>query len=163
MGSPSKTAALGLIALAAALIVVVIVFVASGDDDESAPAGDAAAASAQADPEAVSLFSENCGTCHTLTVAGTDGDVGPNLDDEAYDTERVRNAIANGAGNGQMPPGPARGRRGRGRRRADRHRRPDAGSARLAGRRQRRGLSATSVRDPAHRRRVPRTKERACL
>ncbi len=105
MESPSKTAALGLIALAAALIVVVIVFVASGDDDEGAPTGDAAVASAQADPEAVSLFSENCSTCHTLTVAGTGGDVGPNLDDEAYDTERVRNAIANGAGNGQMPPG----------------------------------------------------------
>ena len=106
MRGPSKAAALGLIVLAAALIVVVIVFVAGGDDDESeAPAGDAATAGAQADPEAVSLFSENCGTCHTLTVAGTSGDVGPNLDDEAYDTERVRNAIENGAGNGQMPPG----------------------------------------------------------
>lgn len=105
MRSPSKAGALGLIILAAALIVVVILFVAGGDDGSEAPAGDAAAASAQADPEAVSLFSENCGTCHTLTVAGTSGDVGPNLDDEAYDTERVRNAITNGAGNGQMPPG----------------------------------------------------------
>lgn len=105
MRDASKTTAFGLIALAAALVVVVIVFVAGGDDEESAPSGETSAASADADPQAVALFSETCGQCHTLSVAGTDGDVGPNLDDEAYDTERVRNAIENGAGGGQMPSG----------------------------------------------------------
>jgi mono/diheme cytochrome c family protein len=83
----------------------VIVFVAGNDEEDAVPAGDAATTSAAADPEAVELFRSTCGQCHTLTVAGTDGDVGPNLDDEAYDTERVRNAIENGAGGGQMPSG----------------------------------------------------------
>jgi mono/diheme cytochrome c family protein len=106
VGSTTRATTFGLIALAAALLVVVIVFVAGSDDEEtSAPSGKAATAAGQADPEAVALFTDTCGQCHTLTVAGTEGDVGPNLDDEAYDTERVRNAIENGAGNGQMAPG----------------------------------------------------------
>ncbi len=44
----------------------------------------------------------NCGSCHTLSDAGTTGNVGPNLDDaqpsEALVVDRVTN------GQGQMPP-----------------------------------------------------------
>lgn len=36
---------------------------------------------AAADREAKDLFANNCGSCHTLAAAGTDGVVGPNLDD----------------------------------------------------------------------------------
>lgn len=56
------------------------------------------------------LFQENCGSCHTLAKAGTDGVVGPDLDEllgtSAPDARktRVSNAIENGGtGGGRMP------------------------------------------------------------
>ena len=72
-----------------------------------------------------SLFQTNCGTCHTLYAAGTDGNFGPNLDEllapsgppsgpSAQKTVegikgRVLNAIENGVDSpstpGRMPPG----------------------------------------------------------
>ena len=61
------------------------------------------------------LFVTNCGACHTLAKAGTDGVVGPNLDDllappsaSAPDPStikpRVLSAIENGVA-GRMPKG----------------------------------------------------------
>jgi mono/diheme cytochrome c family protein len=72
-----------------------------------------------------SLFQTNCGTCHTLYSAGTDGNYGPNLDEllapsgppsgpSAADTikgveGRVLNAVENGVDSstesGRMPGG----------------------------------------------------------
>jgi mono/diheme cytochrome c family protein len=67
-----------------------------------------------------SLFQTNCGTCHTLYAAGTDGDFAPNLDEllapsgpatgeEVKQLEgRVLNAIENGVDSstpGRMPGG----------------------------------------------------------
>jgi mono/diheme cytochrome c family protein len=69
-----------------------------------------------------SLFETNCGTCHTLYAAGTDGNFGPNLDEllaaagpaeEKSTIEqlegRVLNAIEEGVDSsstpGRMPPG----------------------------------------------------------
>ena len=72
-----------------------------------------------------SLFEINCGTCHTLASAGTDGNYGPDLDEllaeagppegeQAADTikaseGRVLSAIENGVDGsttpGRMPPG----------------------------------------------------------
>ena len=76
-----------------------------------------------ASPEAVAsnlqtgkeLFVTNCGACHTLAKAGTDGVVGPNLDDllappsatppdPATIKPRVLSAIENGVA-GRMPKG----------------------------------------------------------
>jgi mono/diheme cytochrome c family protein len=68
------------------------------------------------------LFETNCGTCHTLYAAGTDGNFGPNLDSLLSPTgpptdqstikatrQRVLNAIENGVDNsttpGRMPAG----------------------------------------------------------
>jgi mono/diheme cytochrome c family protein len=60
--------------------------------------------------EGQELFQRNCGACHTLERGGTDGVVGPNLDDllgtSAPDARktRVENAIKNGGtGVGKMP------------------------------------------------------------
>jgi mono/diheme cytochrome c family protein len=61
------------------------------------------------------LFVTNCGACHTLAKAGTDGVIGPNLDellappsasapDPATVKPRVLAAINNGMG-GRMPKG----------------------------------------------------------
>ena len=46
-------------------------------------------------------FVSTCGACHTLSDAGTNGQIGPNLDDVAPDVERVLTAIETGPG--QMP------------------------------------------------------------
>lgn len=59
----------------------------------------------QASSEALTLFSQTCGSCHTLSAAGTTGTVGPNLDDLKPSTEQVLAAIENGGlGSGTMPP-----------------------------------------------------------
>lgn len=74
---------------------------------------------AASDQEAKVLFQQNCGSCHTLARAGTDGIVGPNLDEllgqgtpEANKT-RVQNAIENGFDteefSGYMPAGIVQG------------------------------------------------------
>ena len=50
------------------------------------------------------LFVENCGTCHTLEEAGTQGQIGPNLDEANVDEATVLEVIANGGyGSGNMP------------------------------------------------------------
>jgi mono/diheme cytochrome c family protein len=65
--------------------------------------------------QGLELFQINCGACHTLAAAGTDGIIGPNLDQllgtgdktaEAVRTNegRVLNAIEEGIG-GRMPAG----------------------------------------------------------
>jgi mono/diheme cytochrome c family protein len=50
------------------------------------------------------IFTQNCGTCHTLSDAGTNGQVGPNLDDVKPNKSLVLSAIKNGGlGSGTMP------------------------------------------------------------
>ena len=39
-----------------------------------------------------------CGVCHTLSEAGTTGEIGPNLDTLKPDAERVKAAVSNGIG-----------------------------------------------------------------
>lgn len=57
---------------------------------------------AASDEEAKELFQSNCGACHTLARAGTDGIVGPDLDDllgqgtPETNQGRVANAIEEG-------------------------------------------------------------------
>jgi cytochrome c6 len=63
--------------------------------------------------QGLQIFQINCGACHTLAAAGTDGQIGPNLDQllgvgpksptavqASY--QRVINAVQNGIG-GRMP------------------------------------------------------------
>jgi mono/diheme cytochrome c family protein len=62
----------------AVICVLVLPFIALGKEgDENA--GTVQVASQ--DLAAKDLFANNCGTCHTLAAAGTDGVVGPNLDE----------------------------------------------------------------------------------
>jgi hypothetical protein len=54
--------------------------------------------------EGKQIFTQSCGTCHTLSDAGTSGTVGPNLNQLKPDKARVQSAIENGgAGTGAMP------------------------------------------------------------
>jgi mono/diheme cytochrome c family protein len=106
----------GLLVLFLAVLIPWLAFRSDGD----------AAKGAQEVPDSLksgqSLFQTNCGTCHTLYAAGTDGNYGPNLDvllapagpatDKATVTQiegRVLNAVENGVDStttqGRMPGG----------------------------------------------------------
>jgi mono/diheme cytochrome c family protein len=108
----------GLVVLVLAGLIPWLVFRSDGD----------AAQGAQKVPsdlaEGQSLFQTNCGTCHTLYAAGTDGNFAPDLDELlspsgvptgpnaektiAATEARVLNAIENGVDSsttpGRMPP-----------------------------------------------------------
>lgn len=106
----------GLLVLFLAVLIPWLAFRSDGD----------AAMGAQEVPDSLksgqSLFQTNCGTCHTLYAAGTDGNYGPNLDlllapagpptDKSTITQtegRVLNAVENGVDStttpGRMPGG----------------------------------------------------------
>jgi mono/diheme cytochrome c family protein len=77
------------------------------DEEASAQTGGGGAGGgggASASAEGKQIFTQSCGTCHTLSDAGTSGTVGPVLDELKPDKARVTNAIKNGgAGSGAMP------------------------------------------------------------
>jgi len=65
--------------------------VASGGGGSTAAGGGGAA-------DGKSVFSANCGSCHTLAAAGATGTVGPNLDELKPDEARVKRQVENGGG-----------------------------------------------------------------
>src|SRR5689334_6577072 len=65
----------GILVLVLAVAIPWLVFRSKGD----ASTGDQEVAANLKDGQ--SLFQTNCGTCHTLYAAGTDGNYGPNLDE----------------------------------------------------------------------------------
>ena len=44
------------------------------------------------------IFTQNCGSCHTLADAGTSGTVGPNLDSKKPDYRHATAQVTNGGG-----------------------------------------------------------------
>jgi mono/diheme cytochrome c family protein len=108
----------GLLVLVLAVVIPWLAFRSRGD----AQTGDQEVAANLKGGQ--SLFQTNCGTCHTLYSAGTDGNYGPNLDEllapngppegptaasTIKSTEsRVLNAVENGVNSstpGRMPAG----------------------------------------------------------
>ena len=89
MPSPRKAAALTSVALA------VVALAACGTTDDEGENLDQATEEARSTPEEPQadaplsgseergreLFVQSCGSCHTLEAAGTQGAIGPNLDD----------------------------------------------------------------------------------
>lgn len=52
------------------------------------------------------LFVANCGACHTLDAAGTQGTIGPDLNEALVDRDEALRAIERGGkGSGNMPAG----------------------------------------------------------
>lgn len=105
----------GVLVVVLAVAIPLLVFRSKGDAStgpQEVPAGL---------KEGQALFQTNCGTCHTLYSAGTDGNYAPNLDEllsptgpvEAKNVEgiegRVLNAVENGVDSsttpGRMPAG----------------------------------------------------------
>jgi len=64
----------GLVVVVLAVVIPWLVFRADGDATTGAQEVPVSLESGQ------SLFQTNCGTCHALYAAGTDGNYGPNLD-----------------------------------------------------------------------------------
>lgn len=48
--------------------------------------------------EGKKVFAANCAQCHTLKAAGSNGNVGPNLDQLSPDEARVKAQVTNGGG-----------------------------------------------------------------
>jgi mono/diheme cytochrome c family protein len=69
----------------------------SSSSTQSTSSGGTQSASAQGKQ----IFTSNCGGCHTLADAGTNGQVGPNLDDLKPPKATVARQVNNGGG--QMP------------------------------------------------------------
>lgn len=44
------------------------------------------------------IFLDDCGSCHTLSEAGTSGTVGPNLDEASPSVDTVRTQVREGGG-----------------------------------------------------------------
>jgi cytochrome c oxidase subunit II len=66
------------------------------------PQGGGSAGGADGEIDAKGIFTANCAPCHTLTKAGTNGMVGPVLDDLSLAPAAVAQQIRNGGGG--MPP-----------------------------------------------------------
>jgi mono/diheme cytochrome c family protein len=104
----------GVLVFVLAVVIPWLAFRGSGDANTGAQKVPAHLKTGQA------LFETNCGTCHTLYAAGTDGNYGPNLDEllapsgQATDAKgaksiegRVLNAEKEGVDSqtpGRMPP-----------------------------------------------------------
>ena len=93
---------LGMRRLTPLLATLVLALAACGGDDEGGggttpPAGGGGGGGETA-AEGKSVFTSNCGSCHTLSDAGTNGQVGPNLDDVKPDKDTVLNALRTGPG-----------------------------------------------------------------
>lgn len=98
--------------LAATALCCVAVFAACGDDDEDTNAEERTTPQTQVEEQPLDpieergreLFVANCGACHTLDAAGTQGAIGPNLNEAQVDEAEVLAVIANGGkGSGNMP------------------------------------------------------------
>ena len=94
-------------------VIAALTFAACGGDDNGGGGGTAEpaeTATASATPDETpqtggvetdqgrQIFARTCGGCHTLSDAGTNGQVGPNLDQVQPDAEQVRNAVRTGPG-----------------------------------------------------------------
>ena len=94
------------------LLLAVLAFVVGGcgGGEEASPTaetvegtvtetnGGGGAAEGDPDNGKTVFASAGCGTCHTLSDAGTSGTVGPNLDESKPDAELAVDRVTNGSG-----------------------------------------------------------------
>jgi mono/diheme cytochrome c family protein len=99
--------------LCAGLLVLVLALAGCGGDDEGGGSADTGTTTEEqqtttegsGDAQAAAgkeVFTANCGGCHTLADAGTNGQQGPNLDELKPDQATVQGQVTNGGGG--MPP-----------------------------------------------------------
>ena len=93
--------------VAAALVALMLLFgpkiVAEDKAKPAAPPANGSAA-----PNGKALFASNCGSCHILSAAGTNGQVGPKLDGLNLDAATIETIMQSGPGSmpsfTSMPP-----------------------------------------------------------
>ena len=97
--------------LCAGLVVLALVLAGCGGNDNGSSSqststqqstSTAAGGGDTANAAGKQVFTSNCGGCHTLADAGTNGQVGPVLDDLKPDKATVQRQVTNGGG--KMPP-----------------------------------------------------------
>jgi mono/diheme cytochrome c family protein len=79
------------------------------EEEEAETGGAEAGGESAAVAAGKTVFTANCGTCHTLKEAGTSGTVGPNLDELEPDLATVEGQVESGGGGmpafkGQLSP-----------------------------------------------------------
>jgi cytochrome c551 len=74
------------------LLLVAGLLVGCGGDDDNGDGGNGTSAGASVYADA------GCGSCHTFTPAGSNGTIGPNLDETEVTFERAVEQIRNGGG-----------------------------------------------------------------
>jgi cytochrome c6 len=98
---------LAVLSWVAAAVLVLMLFIGPQviAEDKSKPAGGAAGSAPSgpgsgggARPEGKGVFSDNCGSCHTLQAAGTSGQVGPSLDDISLSATDIEGIVREGRG-----------------------------------------------------------------
>jgi mono/diheme cytochrome c family protein len=102
---PRVDRALAVVSWIAAGVLVLMLFIGPQviAEDEAQPSPEAAAGAGPygggdgtADGKAV--FSESCGSCHTLSAAGTSGQVGPDLNETSLDAGEIEEIVRGGRG-----------------------------------------------------------------
>jgi mono/diheme cytochrome c family protein len=89
------------------ILALAIAACGAGDDDSSSSSSSSSSAQStstaaqSASAQGKQIFTSNCGGCHTLADAGTNGQVGPVLDKLKPNKQRVVRQVNNGGG--KMP------------------------------------------------------------
>ena len=99
-----KTLAIGSWLTAGLLVLMLFVGPVLIANDEQSRDGSSAGAAVYgkgAGADGAKVFQGNCGSCHTLSAAGTSGQVGPNLDDTSLSAAEIESVVS--AGRGAMP------------------------------------------------------------
>ena len=91
--------------MAAGAACALILGACGGDDDQGNPQTQTPSGNAQTQaPETQQavdgeqIFTGNCGSCHALEAAGTQGSIGPRLDEVQPDVATVQRKVLNGGG-----------------------------------------------------------------
>ena len=94
---------LAVVTWAAAAVLVLMLFIGPQviAEDKAQPTGGSPGAgggSGGAQVAGKQVFTDNCGSCHTLQAAGTTGQVGPNLDEISLGAEDIEGVVRDGRG-----------------------------------------------------------------
>src|SRR3954468_18019269 len=88
--------------IGAAILVVMLLFgpavIAEDDTSPGAKAAGAAVYGSGAGANGAVVFKANCGSCHTLSAAGTSGSFGPNLDQTSLSASDIEAKVRDGGG-----------------------------------------------------------------
>ena len=96
-----KTLAIGSWITAAVLVVMLFAGPAVIANDETKRGGSSAGSAVYgkgAGADGAKVFQSSCGSCHTLSAAGTDGQVGPKLDGVSLSASQIESTVRKGRG-----------------------------------------------------------------